>query len=164
MKKEPDKVMTLCFVCDYLRSEIIFALKKSRLGEGLLNGYGGKVRPGKGIELEAKRELKAESTLVASKMRKIGVVFYEFLDNGKLFECHIFLVDIADCKGQPKETKEMGPPERYKMDMNFIPNDRMWQGDKFILPYIFDGQDFHGWIFYDNPDEKNVLNHKLSVC
>jgi len=162
MEKKPDKVMTLCFV--HNDSQVLLARKKSRLGAGLLNGYGGKVREGKDIESEAKRELKAESGLRAAKMRKIGVVQFEFLDNGKLFECHYYLVDIADCKGQSKETKEMGPPEWYKRDKDSIPYSQMWSGDKLWFPYFIAGQDFHGWILYDNAEEKNVLNHRISSC
>jgi len=164
MKKKPDKVLTLCFVCDYVRSEIFLALKKSRFGEGKLNGYGGKVRPGRKIETEAIRELKAESMLVAKKIKEVGLVYFKFLDSGKEFECHIYLVDIADCKGQPKETKEMGPPECFGMNEKSMPFDRMWPGDRLFFPFIFEGQDFHGWILYDNPVDKNVLNYKLSPC
>jgi ADP-ribose pyrophosphatase YjhB (NUDIX family) len=162
MKKTSDKIFTLCFVRN--DSQVLLARKKSRWGAGRLNGYGGKARAGKDIEAEAKRELKAESGLVALKMRKIGLVYFEFLDNEKVFNCHYYSVHIADCKGQPKETKEMGSPQWYKMDMNFIPHKQMWPGDINWLPYFIAGQDFHGWILYDNAEEKNVLNHKILPC
>lgn len=159
MEKKPDKVFTLCFVCR--GSEVLLALKKSRFGAGLINGYGGKVREGREIDVEGKRELKAESGLLALKMRQVGFMIFEFLDSRKVFECHYFRVD--EFKGVPKETKEMGPPQWYKMDMKSMPFEQMWEGDKLWFPFFLRGEDFHGWILYDNTREKRVVNHRIVV-
>jgi len=158
MKNKPDKVFTLCFVCK--DSKILLAPKKSRWGAGLINAYGGKVRNGRDIEAEARRELKAESCISAVKMKQVGFMTFKFLDSGKEFECHYFRVD--EFKGVPKETKEMGPPQWYKMNMKSIPFEQMWEGDKLWFPFFLRGEDFHGWILYDNTQEKKVINHKIA--
>lgn len=158
MKEKPDKILTLCLVCR--DSKVLLALKKSRFGAGLINGYGGKVREGREIEDEAKRELKTESGLLALKMRQIGFLLFKFLDTGKVFECHLFRVDKS--KGVPKETKEMGQPHWYQMDMKSIPFGQMWEGDKFWFPFFLRGEDFHGWILYNNKEDKKAINHKIA--
>lgn len=159
MEKKPDKVFTLCFV--YRGQDVLLAPKKSRLGAGLINGYGGKVRDGRDAEDEAKRELKAESTLSALKMRQVGFMIFKFLDSEKVFECYYFRVD--EFKGVPKETKEMGPPQWYKMEMESIPFGQMWEGDKLWFPFFLRGEDFHGWILYNNTQEKEVVNHRIAA-
>ena len=157
MKDKPDKVFTLCFVCR--GSDVLLATKKSRFGAGLINVYGGKVRDGREIEAEAKRELKAESGISALKMRQVGFMIFKFLDSGKVFECYFFRID--EFKGVPKETKEMGPPQWYKMDMKSIPFGQMWEGDRLWFPFFLRGEDFKGWILYNNTQEKKVLNYRI---
>ena len=49
----PNKVLTLAFVRE--KAQILLGLKKRGFGEGRWNGFGGKVKPGEGIEAATKR-------------------------------------------------------------------------------------------------------------
>jgi len=156
--KKPDKVFTVCLVVRDGR-EVLLAKKKSRFGAGLLNGYGGKVRIGKGIEAEAKRELKAESGLTALKMAEAGFLVFKFQKEGKIYHCYFYRVD--EFKGKLKETDEMEMGQWYKLEKKAIPSDQMWEGDKLWMPYFLGGKKFHGWVLYNNVEEKKVIGYSI---
>lgn len=160
MEKKPDKVFTLCFVFND-SNEVLLMEKKSRLGKKLLNGPGGHVREGKDKESEAKRELKTECGLTAIEMRQIGFLIFKFLDSGKDFHCYIYLVTKSE--GNVKESTEMGSPRWVERNMETIPFNLMWQGDKLWFPYLLREEDFHGWILYNNTQEKKVVNHRIAA-
>lgn len=160
MRNKPDAVLTVCLVCK--DGKVLLAQKKEgELGVGLLNGYGGHVEDGREIVVEAKRELEDESGLEAILMEEIGVIIFKFKETGKILECHFFRVD--DFKGELKETTEMGLGQWYVMDEKLIPLEQMWEGDKLWIPYFLKRQKFHGWIVYNNKEERKVLDHFISA-
>ncbi|OGZ33304.1 MAG: hypothetical protein A2174_00990 [Candidatus Portnoybacteria bacterium RBG_13_41_18] len=159
MEKKPDKIFTVCLVVRDNR-EVLLARKKLRLGAGLLNGYGGKVREGKGTEAEAKRELKAESGLTALKMIEAGLLVFKFQKEGKIYPCYYYRVD--EFRGRVKETAEMELGQWYNMKEGSIPTDQMWKGDKLWIPYFLGNKKFYGWILYNNRDEKKVVDYFIT--
>lgn len=132
-------------------------MKKLRFGKGRWNGFGGKVRKGESVEAAAKRELKSESGLTAINLEKIGVLEFRFKAKPMFFECHVFL---AKGRGKLKETPEMRPEW---FEIQFIPYQQMWSGDKLWLPFAIKRQKFRGEIFYDSPEENNILDYKISI-
>lgn len=159
MGKRPDKIFTLCLVVRGGR-EVLLSRKKSRFGAGLLNGYGGKVREGKEIEAEAKRELKAESGLAALKMVEVGFLVFKFQKEGKIYYCYFYRVD--EFKGKLKETKEMEMGQWFKMKKRSIPFNQMWEGDRLWMSYFLAGKKFYGWVVYNNTEKKKVIDHFIT--
>jgi len=137
--------MTLVFVID--GQQILLAMKKQGFGKGRYNGLGGKVKTGENIEQAAKREAREECGIKITKMHKRGVlVFYpdKFLDG---VEVHIYLA--GKFTGAPKETKEM-KPKWFKLTK--IPYDKMWDGDKYWMPFFLAGKKFKGEFIFDRDD------------
>lgn len=142
------KVLTLCFPIK--DSQVLLGLKKRNFGVGIWNGFGGKVEQGETIEEGAIRELKEESSIVANKIEKIGILNFEFQNDPEiLLEVHIFLV--KDFSGEPEETEEM-KPEWF--DVNNLPFDQMWAGDKYWLPLVLNSRKFKGRFLFDKPSSK----------
>lgn len=159
MLKKPDKIFTVCLVVRNGK-EVLLAKKKLRFGAGLLNGYGGKVRDGKDVEAEAKRELKAESGLTALEMKEAGTLIFKFQEEDKIFLCYFFRVD--NFKGKIKETSEMEMGQWYKMEKGSIPDNQMWEGDKLWMPSFLISKKFSGWTIYNNMKERRVVDYFIS--
>src|SRR3989344_1679925 len=99
------KVLTLCVV--YQHPKILLGVKKRGFGAGRWNGFGGKVNEGEAIEDAASRELEEEAGIHALDMTKMGVLDFEFENDSKILEVHIFRV--TRFKGEPSESDEMKP-------------------------------------------------------
>lgn len=139
-----EKLYTLCIV--ETDDKVLLAKKKSKIGVGLWNGYGGKVEESEDIEKEAIRELTEESggELVIKRVEKRGIV--KFHNGDEWLEVHVF---SATCSGEPCETAEMGPPTWFKKGE--IPFGEMMGADKIWFPYFLSGKPFQG-VFRYGPD------------
>src|SRR5438105_802010 len=95
--------------------KIWLAVKKHKVGAGLLNGWGGKVNLSDrdNLELCAIREFNEETRTAqasAHDLEKAGIIdFYEFRQH--IFQCHIYF--LKDWEGEIQESTEMGPPEVF---------------------------------------------------
>src|SRR3989338_578814 len=99
------KQLTLCLV--HQHPKILLGMKKRGFGAGRWNGFGGKLQEGEAIEEAAKRELMEEVGIEPLSMKKVGVIDFEFKNDPKILEVHIF--KVLDFKGEPYETEEMKP-------------------------------------------------------
>ena len=132
------KVSTITFLVK--DDSVYLALKKEGgFGAGYLNGYGGKVGAGETIKQAAVRELEEECGL------KVKLKIIDFFDEQEqVFECHVFFA--KEWEGEPKETKEMGPPKLYKL--NDMPYEEMWKADRTWLPLVFSGEKIRAEAYY----------------
>src|SRR3989344_4993202 len=80
---------------------------------------------GETIKQSAVRELEEESGVKTEKIEEVAVIDF-FDDQEQVFECHVFFA--KEWEGEPKETKEMGPPKLYKL--NDMPYEEMWKADR----------------------------------
>ena len=138
--------MTLVFVIDGQR--ILLAMKKQGFGKGRYNGLGGKVKTGESIEQAAKREAREECGIKITKMQKRGVLtFYpdRFPDGAE-----VYIYQAEKFTGIPKETREM-KPEWFKITK--IPFDKMWDDDKYWMPFFLTGKKFKGKFVFDCDDK-----------
>jgi len=148
------KILTLCLVVD--SKKILLGMKKRGWGEGRWNGFGGKVEEGETIEEAAKRELLEESGICANNLEKKGVVNFEYLDDGKLMEVHIF--KVCGYSGTITESEEMMP---QWFDVFEIPFDQMWPDDLHWLPVFLKDKNFKGKFVFENKDK--IISHELEI-
>ncbi len=150
--------MTLCLVHQHPR--ILLGMKKRGFGAGRWNGFGGKVEDGETIEEAAAREMREEAGLEAVAMEKSGVIDFEFENDTKVLEVHIFRV--TKFGGEPLETEEM-KPQWFHIDE--IPFEQMWPDDAYWLPLLLEGKKFQGRFLFDRPSDAEysakILNREL---
>ena len=147
------KVMTLCIVCQ--DNKILLGIKKRGFGMGKYNGFGGKVSGNETIEEAAKRELLEESGLTANNLEKLGVLDFSWEDKEGILEVNIF--KVIDFSGSPTETEEMKP---QWFDVDKIPFEKMWSGDKHWLPLFLENKKFKGKFIFDESNQ--VIEYELA--
>ena len=146
------KLFTLVVVFDDTR--ILLGLKKRGFGEGRWNGFGGKVEDGESIDEAAYRELTEESGLSAKKLTKRGELVFEFREDKKPLEVHVFSAD--QWGDEPRESDEMKP---QWFDLKTIPFSMMWPDDFYWMPLLLQGKNFRGSFFFE--DQNIISTYKL---
>ena len=117
---------------------MLLGLKKRGFGEGKLNGFGGKIRPGESPEEAVVREVEEEARVVVDRadLQAVGTLTFVFpFEPAFDHLVHVFTTD-AWC-GEPQETAEMAP-EWTALDR--LPFHRMWADDPHWLPLVLDGR------------------------
>lgn len=131
------QLATLCFLTvGDPPHKILLGMKKTGLGEGKFNGYGGKVEDGERIETAVIRELFEESAIqiTASQLKKAGVL--TFKESGKQdWETHVYVV--SQWQGTAVESREM---VHHWFTLDNIPYEQMWEDDQFWLPHVLAGK------------------------
>jgi 8-oxo-dGTP pyrophosphatase MutT (NUDIX family) len=125
--------------------KVFLSKKKQGFGTGRLNGYGGKIEKGESETEGAIRELKEEAgiSVAPNNLEKVAVIDF-YVGNAINFKCHVFFVH--DWQGEFIESDEMAYPEAYDLDK--LPSDQMWDGDRVWLPIVFSGKKIHGKAYY----------------
>ena len=137
---------TLTFVFNKT-GKILLAMKKRGFGEGKWNGAGGKLEEGESIEQAAVRELHEEAwvEVTTEKLENVGVLHCFFTANPENNrDVHVFVV--RDYTGAVEETEEMRP-QWFGTDE--MPYDDMWDGDKYWIPRLLDGEKIEFELVFD---------------
>ncbi len=139
------EVQTLVY---FLRKGKVLLIEKKRgLGKGFFNGVGGKVHANESVEEGARRECEEEICVAPVKLSWSGLL--EFVNRSKegkeMIYVHVFL--CKKWKGKPKETEEAKP---FWFGLNEIPWDRMWEDDRFWLPYVLKGRKIFASFEFEN--------------
>jgi 8-oxo-dGTP pyrophosphatase MutT (NUDIX family) len=125
---------------------------------GTWNGYGGKEEGGDQDILDtAIRELEQESSIVAHKEDLIpcGHVYFFWPTNvTTTADMEVFFYVLRVWQGDPEEGEEMGPPEFFHKE--YIPYDAMMQGDRILLPKMFQGIAGTYQVFFGKKDDKGL--------
>ncbi len=124
--------------------EVLLIRKKRGLGEGKINGPGGKVDEGETVEQAAVRETEEEVGLIPKNLERCGELYFQFKD-GLSIHCTVFMTEIYE--GKLTETDE-AKPMWVKVDE--IPFDEMWEDDQFWLPQVLAGDTFEGYFTFDD--------------
>lgn len=133
-----------------------FSKEKQGLGNGIWNGFGGKVELGETVEDAAKREIFEEVGIKATSLEKVGQLDFEFINDPQALEVNIFRV--LSFSGEPVESDEMRP-KWFNVDE--IPFDNMWPDDKYWFPLFLQGKKFKGKFVFQGQDK--ILEHKLEL-
>jgi ADP-ribose pyrophosphatase YjhB (NUDIX family) len=121
----PPKLFTLVLIHDAAPpGRLLLGRKKRGVGEGLWNGFGGKVERGETVAAAAARELREEAFLDAPLDRR-GVLTFEFDDQDVPWEVHVFYASAWS--GVPTESDEMAPAW---FDAASLPFGQMWADDR----------------------------------
>ncbi|CAM9303448.1 unnamed protein product [Chrysoparadoxa australica] len=136
------------------RKEILLGMKKRGFGVGKWNGFGGKLEAGESVEQAAIRELREESQIKCTQLKKVGLLLFTLDSYPKIMRMHVF--EAVNYEGEPQETDEMRP---QWFDERNIPFQEMWADDTYWMPLLLKGQCFQGEFNYG--DENTVLRHVL---
>lgn len=141
-------------------AEILLGLKKSGLGEGKWNGFGGKVERGESIEQAAARELHEECGVVVDPVDLQPAARIEFSFPYKPEWNQIVHAFIARTwHGVPTESREM-VPRWFAADA--IPYHTMWADDRHWLPLALQGKRVTA-AFNFKEDNETVDEAKVSL-
>lgn len=124
--------------------EVLLIHKKRGLGEGKINGPGGKIEPGETALQAAVREVEEELKITPLDLEGMGTLRFQFVD-GLAIHCVVFIA--RGFSGQPTETDE-ARPEWFPVDE--IPYQRMWQDDQHWLPGMLSGKKFSAYFDFDD--------------
>lgn len=116
---------------------------------GKYNGLGGKMKPQETIVDCLLREIQEEAGLTCKKPCFRGTINWKgFGKNGE--DWFVFIYRVDTYFGEIPESNEEGKLCWKRIDeLHTLP---MWEGDKYFLPLVFDGdpRPFHGYMPYEN--------------
>ncbi len=137
----PEERATLLFV---VRDGRILLIEKHRgLGQGKVNGPGGRLEPGETPRAAAVREAEEEIRIRPTGIRPAGELRFQFVDG---YSIHVYVFRAHGFAGEPESTVEATP---LWADLDSIPYERMWEDDAVWLPLLLREQPFAGRFVFD---------------
>jgi 8-oxo-dGTP diphosphatase len=137
----PAERATLLFV---VRDGRILLIEKHRgLGQGKINGPGGRLEPGETPRDAAIREVEEEIRIRPTGIRAAGELRFQFVDG---YSIHVYVFRADGFLGEPESTEEATP---LWSDVESIPYERMWEDDAVWLPLLLRAQPFAGRFVFD---------------
>ncbi|MCY4471539.1 MAG: 8-oxo-dGTP diphosphatase [Kistimonas sp.] len=137
----PRDQATLVFIIQ--PPNILLIRKKRGLGQGKINGPGGKMEAGETPQACALREVEEELAICPQALRLHGQLEFQFTD-GYSIRVHVYTADRFE--GEPVETDE-AQPLWYALDA--IPYQEMWVDDALWMPLMLAGRRFFGRFVLD---------------
>ncbi len=138
---EPEIHATLMFVVQGTR---VLLIKKLRgIGEGKINGPGGKIDPGETPEECVVRECQEELHITCLDPVKRGELWFAMSDIPDI-HCHVFTA--TKFEGEPTATDEAIP---YWCEIDEIPFEKMWEDDVYWLGEALKGVEFDGKFVFE---------------
>jgi 8-oxo-dGTP pyrophosphatase MutT (NUDIX family) len=135
--------------------EVLLGMKAKGFGQGLWNGFGGKINENELKEVGACREVKEECgvNISASDLSYRGNIHFFWEDNIiKDFICHLYVV--RNWVGEPRVSDEMNPIKWYSFDS--IPYDTMWKDDVLWIPHVLNNYYIYADCIF--PDSETCFN------
>ena len=140
------KIATLAIITR--GNQILLGRKQGspEIGEGTLNGPGGKYESEKDLSIlnclvrETEEELAIE--LDPSKVEKVAIITF-YAAGEPSFEVHTYRT--SNFSGEPSETESMVPEWH---DLDKIPYERMLESDSHWFPKLVRGETFNANVYY----------------
>jgi len=143
---------TLGFVLSPDRRHTLLVHRNARPHDdhfGKYNGLGGKMRPDEDVVTCIRREIMEEAGITCEEISLRGTINWTgFGPGGEDWLGFIFRIDRFS--GEPFTENSEGVLSWQRIDrLSELP---MWEGDRFFLPLVFDGDPrvFHGYMPYSN--------------
>ncbi len=137
----PTERATLLFVVE---ADRILLIRKHRgLGQGKLNGPGGRLEPGETPEQAAVREVQEEIGVTPVDPRYVGSLAFQFVDG---YALRVFVFRAGSFRGELRATEEATP---LWTPLDCIPWDEMWEDDRWWLPRLIAGTPFEGRFVFE---------------
>ncbi|KAF7761416.1 hypothetical protein Agabi119p4_9408 [Agaricus bisporus var. burnettii] len=143
--------------------KVLLGYKKRGFGQGMYNGFGGKVEPNETPLQAAVRELEEEAGIKAP-LRHIGVLIFIVAGAEKAF--HIDIYYAEEFEGTVMETEEMRPewfslsPSDGPGELPPIPWDKMWDTDRYWFPLLKDKRPFVGRADFDKNESGAFVSRR----
>ena len=118
--------------------EVLLIEKLTGIGQGKVNGPGGKIDPGETPAQAVIRECQEELHITPIQPMKMGELHFAMSDIPDI-HCHVFIAH--DFEGEPTPTREANPLWTKVED---IPFEKRWEDDRHWLPEMLAGQKFNG--------------------
>lgn len=138
----PTEEATLLFAFDG-EGRVLLIHKKRGLGQGKINGPGGRLELGETPVQAAVRETEEEVGIVVGDPQFCGTLQFHFTDGYNLTG---YVFKAYSWSGNPIETDE-ALPEWFSVDA--IPYERMWADDRYWFPSLLVGRIFRGRFIFD---------------
>ena len=139
---KPEIEATLMFV--HQGSRVLLIEKLRGIGEGKINGPGGKIDPGETPVECVVRECQEELHITCLDPVTRGELWFAMSDLPDI-HCHVFT--STKFEGTPTATEEAIP---YWCEVSEIPFERMWEDDSYWLRQALEGQSFDGkFLFHE---------------
>ncbi len=143
MMKTEEKVLLLATLVFPVRDgKVLLARKMRKIGQGLLNGWGGGVDSGESITASAVREFREETGGAEVKeedLEKFGIVhFKNHKTDGTVFVCVVHVFVVRNWTGSIVSTAEMDSPQWYPVES--LPEQELMLADRFWLPRMIVGE------------------------
>jgi 8-oxo-dGTP pyrophosphatase MutT (NUDIX family) len=136
---------------------VLLARKKSKIGAGCLNGYGGGINPGEDVIAACVRECVEEAgiTLNPRSLEYVACLdFYNEKRDGTFSTCRVNAFLAYGWDGYLQETSEMGNPEWYRFSR--LPLSDMMPADREWFPAVLQGKKVRGEFWY-GPFQKELI-------
>lgn len=152
----PSIKSTLVFIVQ--EEQVLLIHKKTGLGQGKVNGPGGKLEGNESWIDCARREVKEELNIEISELKWVAELCFMMSDYPDIL-CHVFLTDVY--QGEAIETREARP---FWCPINQIPYEQMWTDDQYWLPRALEGERVIGHFVFKGEDllRYSVVSHPQS--
>jgi 8-oxo-dGTP diphosphatase len=143
---EPTMRANLLFVIE--GGEVLLIRKKTGLGQGKINGPGGKLEPGETAVEAAVREIREELHLEVdpADCEAMGILRFQFVDGLAL---HVVVFRTFRYGGTPTETREAAP---LWFSFDELPFGEMWADDRYWLREMLEGRRFEANFVFDGEE------------
>lgn len=123
--------------------QVLLIDKKTGLGQGKVNGPGGKVEANEGWIECAQREVMEELSIVVTQLKWCAELRFLMSDYPDIL-CHVFITNHYE--GEPVESLEARP---FWSLISEIPYANMWEDDQYWLPRALLGERVLGLFSFD---------------
>ena len=151
--------MIKCTLAIIIKNGKILLQKKAEglFGAGKWNGAGGKIEVNESSFRCMKRELKEELGITTKihGLEFIGLLDFYWIEKKKE-PITVYVYKVLDYEGIPKSSEE---GEVKWFDLDKIPYNKMWDGDKYWLPMAINGKHFFGDFIFNY--ENKLVRHEL---
>jgi len=124
-------------------SEVLLIRKKRGLGQGKINGPGGRLEDGESYIRAAVRETEEEVGITPAELTRTADLSFVFTDGYSLY-VEVFVADAYS--GTLIETDEADP---FWCPTDAIPYAQMWADDALWLPHVLDGSYVSGKFVFE---------------